>query len=105
VVKDAVNLATAGEEPDALFNRAQSLATPRWKWRHEDKGLLTRVPTELRLALEMVTHEESERRALEGELDVLEAAWKEAEEIASISDNLFLPPEIESRISKLKAKR
>ncbi|HEX2187884.1 MAG TPA: hypothetical protein VHG51_03250 [Longimicrobiaceae bacterium] len=40
------------------------------------------------LALEMALHEESERRALEGELSALEAAWREAEEIAAIADAL-----------------
>ncbi len=40
------------------------------------------------LALEMALHEETERRALEGELAVLEAAWREAEEIAAIADVL-----------------
>jgi hypothetical protein len=40
------------------------------------------------LALEMVLHEQSERRALEGELATLEAAWREAEEIAGIADAL-----------------
>ena len=44
------------------------------------------------LALEMAVHEESERRALEGELDILENAWREAEHIASISDGLLPPP-------------
>jgi len=44
-----------------------------------------------RLALEMSLHEEQERRALEGELWTLERAWKEAEEIAAISDDLLLP--------------
>ena len=39
----------------------------------------------------MALHEERERRALEGELWVLEQAWKEAEEIAAISDSLLLP--------------
>jgi hypothetical protein len=43
---------------------------------------------ESRLALEMALHEESERRALEGELSLLEAAWREAEEIAGIADGL-----------------
>ena len=41
------------------------------------------------LALEMALHEESERRALQGELAGLEAAWKEAEEIAKIADSLL----------------
>jgi hypothetical protein len=40
----------------------------------------------------MALHEERERRALEGELRLLETAWKEAEEIAAISDDLVLPP-------------
>ena len=39
----------------------------------------------------MALHEEQERRALEGELWRLEQAWREAEEIAAISDNLLLP--------------
>ena len=43
---------------------------------------------EARLALEMALHEESERRALEGELALLASAWREAEEIASIADRL-----------------
>ena len=40
----------------------------------------------------MALHEDTERVALEGELAVLEAAWREAEEIASIADNLLTPP-------------
>jgi hypothetical protein len=40
------------------------------------------------IALEMALHEESERRALEGELSLLEDAWREAEEIAAIADAL-----------------
>jgi hypothetical protein len=41
-----------------------------------------------RLALEMALHEETERRALDGELAMLEGMWREAEEIASIADRL-----------------
>ncbi|HST61278.1 MAG TPA: hypothetical protein VLK84_21420 [Longimicrobium sp.] len=46
------------------------------------------------IALEMAVHEESERRALEGELAGLEEAWRQAEEIAAIADRLpdDLPP-------------
>jgi hypothetical protein len=40
------------------------------------------------LALEMALHEETERRALDGELAMLEAMWHEAEQIASIADRL-----------------
>ena len=40
------------------------------------------------LALEMALHEETERRALQGELAALEAMWRQAEEIADIADRL-----------------
>jgi hypothetical protein len=55
-----------------------------------------------RLALEMCLHENDERRALEGELHELEARWKEAEEIAAISDNLFTPAGITERLQRLR---
>lgn len=54
-------------------------------------GYVSKMPKATRLALEMALHEEQERRALEGELWLLEQAWKNAEEIAAISDNLLLP--------------
>jgi len=54
-------------------------------------GLIGRLPAPSRMALEMALHEEQERRALQGELKALEAAWKQAEEIAAISDDLLLP--------------
>ena len=54
-------------------------------------GYINKMPRPTKLALEMALHEEQERRALEGELWLLEQAWREAEEIAEISDNLFLP--------------
>jgi hypothetical protein len=63
-------------------------------------ALLHKLDTPLRLALEMASHEESERRALEGELVLLEAAWRDAEEIAGIADNLLLPPGIEERVKR-----
>ena len=40
------------------------------------------------LALEMSLHEEAERRAFDGELAILEAAWREAEELALVADGL-----------------
>lgn len=47
-----------------------------------------RLPKASALALEMALNEEAERRALEGELAALLAAWKHAEEIAAIADSL-----------------
>ena len=59
--------------------------------RRARSGFVRYMPKPTRLALEMALHEEQERRALEGELWALEQAWKEAEEIAAISDSLLLP--------------
>ena len=66
------------------------------------KYLLKQMPSVARLALEMAAHEESERRALEGELHVLEAAWREAEEIAGIADDMFLPASVDEELARLK---
>ena len=49
------------------------------------------IPMGLRLSLEMASQEESERRALEGELAELEATWRRAEEVAAIADDLLIP--------------
>jgi hypothetical protein len=51
------------------------------------------------LALEIALHEETERRAMAGELAMLEAMWRDAEEIAAIADRLpELPPPRPPRI-------
>jgi hypothetical protein len=45
---------------------------------------------EVRLAMEMAAHEDTERRALEGELKLLEREWREADRLAKITDDLAL---------------
>jgi len=65
-------------------------------------GALHSMPLTQRLALEMALHEEQERRAMEGELAELEKEWRDAENIAGISDSLFDTPAIEGRLSELK---
>lgn len=49
---------------------------------------LPQLPLVDRLALEMAANEDTERRVLEGELRVLERAWRDAEMLAAISDDL-----------------
>jgi hypothetical protein len=66
-------------------------------------GLLA-LSTPLSLAIEMALHEEQERRALDGELTELEAAWREAEEIGAIADSLLLPPSIEAAIARMRGR-
>ncbi len=58
------------------------------RYRQRLAGGLGAFPLETRLAVEMAVNEENERRALEGELALLELEWKEAEEIAGIADRL-----------------
>jgi hypothetical protein len=67
-----------------------------------DKHQLKAMPAVARLALEMAAHEESERRALEGELHILEEAWRDAEQIAHIADDMFLPPAVDAGLQRLK---
>ena len=67
-------------------------------------GSLAGLNPGLRLAIEMATHEEAERRALEGELKELEARWREAEEIAHIADNLFVPDGVDEFIEDERAR-
>lgn len=58
----------------------------------ESNEVVETFPVGRRLAFDTASlHEEQERRALEGELWILEQAWKEAEEIAAIADDLLLP--------------
>ena len=55
-----------------------------------------------RLGFEMALHEDAERRAMEGELALLEAAWRDAEEIAAIADDMFLPASVQSSLDRLR---
>jgi hypothetical protein len=109
-VKSAVALATEFEDPSTAFDQAARIAASKRTWGIFSEGArlpakLSTVPAEVRLALEMISHEEAERRALEGELYLLEDAWKEAEEIAAISDDMFLPEDISNRLSDMKKGR
>jgi hypothetical protein len=65
-------------------------------------GSLAKLPKDIRLALEMATHEEAERRAMEGELAILQAAWQQADEIAGIADSLLLPTEFDDFVTSEK---
>jgi hypothetical protein len=42
---------------------------------------------------------------MEGELHQLEEAWKDAEEIAAIADNMFLPTSLDTTLNRLKGER
>lgn len=104
-LKQAIGLLEQQRDTDSFFRAAAKRADmPSWLHREASgqRGMLKQLPSEVLLALEMLSHEESERRAMEGELSILEEAWREAEEIAAISDNLFLPAEISTRLAEMK---
>ncbi len=85
---------------------ASFVANPRFfgrrgrRWR--PTGGLPQLPLSTRLAIEMAVNEENERAALEGELELLEMAWREADEIAAIADNLTIPPEVDQQLERMK---
>ena len=55
----------------------------------DEVGVLGLTAVE-RVALEIAVQEDAERQAMQGELSALEEAWRDAEEIAAIADNMFL---------------
>ena len=88
----AVSLLGRQEQADGFFHqqgRASNWRRGRRYWFDDSLvgALKNRAPS-ARLALEMALHETVERDALESELQVLKAAWLEAEEIAAIADAL-----------------
>jgi hypothetical protein len=82
---DATRILTTAGDADAVIRQAAFNLTALGP-RAGDRP--TVVAPANGLALEMALNEASERRALEGELAALEAAWREAEEIAAIADSL-----------------
>lgn len=83
IISDAVSEISANGGVDRYLTHAAGLK-PKWvQFKHYPKPIL--------LAMEMSLFESEERRALEGELGRLADAWREAEEMAAISDNLIEP--------------
>ena len=93
---------------ESLARRAESSTVVRGRQhRFGRKGRVGKtglygLTTVDRLGLEMALHEEAERRAMQGELALLEAAWRDAEEIAAISDDLLVPPKVQSSLEELR---
>jgi len=93
-VSDAVRLLERVDTPIDLFS--QTARSSRMTRR------IAELPATARIALEMAAHEESERRAMEGELHDLERAWRDAEEIAGIADNLLMPRGFEDLVARVR---
>jgi hypothetical protein len=119
-VQDAVSLLEEVGDPLRVLTSVQQrvgakrgderwgAGTSAWFGRYE-RTVVKKLPGTLhslaprdRLAFEMALHEESERRAMDGELAALELAWAEAEQIAKIADDMFLPTSIDEQLNKLR---
>ena len=102
-IAESVGLLEAAGGPDRFWRDAAANVR-RWAGAQTwgDTGALRHLPAPVRLALEMAAHEASERRALEGELAELERAWRDAEEVAAIADNLLLPAPVQQAWERLR---
>jgi hypothetical protein len=103
VVRDSVGfLEQHGAGEGAFRAAAANVRAYAERQTFGDSGALAFLPREVRLALEMAAHEDLERRAMEGELALLEAAWKDAEEVAAIADDLLLPAGLPGMLARLR---
>ncbi|MHB1224995.1 MAG: hypothetical protein ACYC2G_13285 [Gemmatimonadaceae bacterium] len=91
-------LARRGAEMTAVRGRPHRLGR---RGRIGRTGLYGLRPVD-RLALEMALHEDAERRAIAGELAQLEVAWRDAEEIAAISDDMFVPAGVRATLERMR---
>jgi hypothetical protein len=101
-VQGAVQLIERSGAPENLFRDQARELKGGSSDRAARMAAIFKFPIEVRLALEMAAHEEQERRALEGELALLEAAWCQAEEVAKIADELFVPESTMERLEELR---
>jgi hypothetical protein len=105
-VQDSVALLEEARDPQLLLREiARGAMRESGSGRFSAKrspGAIAGLPAAQRLALEMAVNEDVERRALEGELQLLEAAWRDAEEVAQIADDMFLPEGIAARLERLR---
>lgn len=103
-VQHAAQLVGEYRDHERLF-KSQARSVPRARISSKASSswaAISKFPNYVKLALEMATHEEQERRAMEGELALLAAAWAQAEEVAKIADDMFLPAGTDERLEELK---
>ena len=115
-VHDAVGLLEHHGSPDALFRWLASEwdgTASGYRDRPDGRvefvaegarGFLSRLEPAQRLALEMAAHEETERQAMQGELAALERAWRDAEEVAAIADDLLIPAAVRDFIARHRSR-
>lgn len=101
----AIDLIDETRDMNTLLQRASANnPSRRHRFARETTGTtrIVAAPQPVRLAMEMALHEHDERRAMEGELHILEERWRDADEIAKIADALLLPKTIAIEIERLR---
>jgi hypothetical protein len=110
---EAIELIEGTPRPEQLFLDAASAvwrvdkAKNRWAMETrrdstEASVTLAALSVPVRLALEIAANEDIERRVMEGELAELKLAWRQAEEIAAIADELAVPENVRREQDKLR---
>jgi hypothetical protein len=87
-IQSALKLISEAGGPEGLAHRtAESVA--KGTRSSSGAGLLIEQPELTLIALEIATQEQNERRLMENELALLHNEWKEAEEIAAMTDRIL----------------
>lgn len=116
VIESAVATLESSGGPDGYFERLAGYGPTATKVRVGSSGKrkpttsstgsftsgLFGLPHPDRLALEMALHEEAELRAVQGRLEELERAWRDAEEVAGIADAMFVPSAVRAALDRLR---
>lgn len=100
-VAEAVRWLEAAGGPEAAFRTFSRSHLVRMPLDNVESRFTT-LHAEVRLALEMALHEEEERRALAGELSVLEWVWRHEESLADLADGLGLPADLDQQLESLR---
>jgi hypothetical protein len=92
----------APRSTEVPLNWSHTKRKPRSGWTGAYTSGLYGLSSPDRLALEMALHEEAELRAVRGQLVELERAWRDAEEIAAIADDMLMPSSIQKAMDRLR---
>ena len=106
VIDMATQMLTEAEHAIAKRTNQGPRAALVWEWialgNWPRDGIILEMPLISRLALEMAVTEELERQAMAGEARSLGEQWLDAEEVAAIADDMFIPDRI---VQWIKAQR
>ena len=100
-VTEAVRWLEASGGPEGAFQTFSRSHLVRMPLDNVESRIVT-LHAEVRLALEMALHEDEERRALAGELSVLEWVWRHEEMLADLADSIGAPTGLDEQVEALR---